>query len=386
MEPQITPNTFCTYTGSSNDFDTTIFFISGNPGLIGYYHPFLSLLAQNLAGDENENENENEAPSFQIYGCSLGGFQTLSPDEKRSASKQKQNQKQHLYSLEDQIGFVHGNLVALMRGNSDITSTGIDKGDSSSTSNSADVPRSVSTKRRKVIIIGHSVGAYIAMEILRRHREGVSMQSSNPEPDLDFDISATFDIIGAVMLFPTVKDIAHSPSGQKLTTLLSILPHFAIIVSFLARILTFILPSATLKSTIRFVMKNPPPHALDTTFEFLKSTGGVKQALHMAADEMRTITSDKWTDDVWGVAHTQEPLTRLFFYFGRNDHWVAEKTRDEIIALRGRSGSGNGDHDVGEWSGPKMSVCEEGLPHAFCLKHNDIMAQKVGRMIRDIVL
>lgn len=77
----------------------------------------------------------------------------------------------------------------------------------------------------------------------------------------------------------------------------------------------------------------------------------------MAADEMRTITSDKWTDDVWGVGCASEPITRLFFYFGRNDHWVAEKTREEVIALRGRE----------DGSGPKMFVCEEGLPHAFCL-------------------
>lgn len=78
---------------------------------------------------------------------------------------------------------------------------------------------------------------------------------------------------------------------------------------------------------------------------------------HMAADEMRSITTDKWTDDVWGVASTKDPVAILFFYFGRNDHWVAEKTRDEIIAVKGRK----------DGLGPKMFVCEEGLPHAFCL-------------------
>jgi hypothetical protein len=117
----------------------------------------------------------------------------------------------------------------------------------------------------------------------------------------------------------------------------------------------------------------------------------------MAADEMRTITSDKWTDDVWGVAHAREPLTKLFFYFGRNDHWVAEKTRDEIVEMRGcRHGDGE--------LGPRMFVCEDGLPHAFCLsksfilgarfglnmvanyriEHSDVMARKVADMIRDI--
>ena len=77
----------------------------------------------------------------------------------------------------------------------------------------------------------------------------------------------------------------------------------------------------------------------------------------MAADEMQTITTDKWTDDVWGVGTEEDSVAKLFFYFGRNDHWIAEKTREEIIALRGRE----------DGLGPRMLVCEEGLPHAFCL-------------------
>jgi hypothetical protein len=87
----------------------------------------------------------------------------------------------------------------------------------------------------------------------------------------------------------------------------------------------------------------------------------------MAADEMRTITSDKWSDDVWGVSRAthkndaqlvSKPPTQLIFYFGRNDHWVAEKTREEILAARGGMRAGRG---------PRMVVCEESVPHAFCL-------------------
>ncbi|KAJ5536164.1 hypothetical protein N7513_009350 [Penicillium frequentans] len=365
MEPQITRNTFCTYTGAQSESDTTVFLVSGNPGLIGYYHPFLSLLAQNLVdGSQSETQTETSSTtkktSIQIYGCSLGGFEIPSDAEHDYGINGKNGEhgaKNHLYDLEDQIRFVHRKLVDLMNMNNNSTydaSGQLKSGSGSSTP----------APKRKVILIGHSVGAYIAMEVLRRHREGIpdiETLSSEPGPGKDLAdsvSSSSFDIIGGVMLFPTVKDIAHSPSGQKLTALLSFLPQLALIVSFFARILTSILPSSTLKSVVRFVMRNPPAHGLDTTFEFLKSSGGVRQALHMAADEMRTITSDKWTDDVWG-----------------NDHWVAEKTRDEVIALRGRE----------EGLGPKMFVCEEGLPHAFCLKHSDIMARKVAKMIRDIV-
>lgn len=97
----------------------------------------------------------------------------------------------------------------------------------------------------------------------------------------------------------------------------------------------------------------------------VRSSNGCR---HLAADEMRTITSDKWGDDVWGVSTANEPLTRLFFYFGRNDHWVAERTRDEIVELRGRVEGG-----------PTMTVCELGLPHAFCLSE-----WLAASLIRDI--
>lgn len=178
MAPEITPNTFLTTTGSPSDQKTTIFFISGNPGLIGYYHPFLSLLSKYL--DEQKEENPPSRPSFQIYGCSLGGFQI--DDHQATPSNNGID-----LDLEDQICFVQGKLAALMG----------DEGNGNGNGNCN------AGTRQKVILIGHSVGAYIAMEILRRHRE------AKPE--------SAFDIIGGAMLFPTVKDIAASPSGQKLT-------------------------------------------------------------------------------------------------------------------------------------------------------------------------
>ncbi|KAJ5573502.1 uncharacterized protein N7459_007929 [Penicillium hispanicum] len=373
MESQITQNTFCTYTGPPSQANITIFFISGNPGLISYYHPFLSLLAQNLAkaagvSREGTLQEQDISSSHQIYGCSLGGFEIdadnhgptmpTSPwPSDHSLRQQPRSKRNELYDLEDQIRFVQQKLTDLM------------------STNAATAGRDTSApSRRKVILIGHSVGAYMAMEILRRHREDRTENSSSSSRDASDRVD--FDIVGGVMLFPTVMDIAHSPSGQKLTKLLSLIPRLALVVGFFARLLTLLLPTSILRSLVRFVMKNPPTHALNTTLAFLRSRDGVKQALHMAADEMRTITSDKWTDDVWGVGTAREPIVKLFFYFGRNDHWVAERTRDEIIALRGRE----------DRVGPSMLVCEEGLPHAFCLKHNDTMARKVADMVQDIRL
>lgn len=207
METQITPNKFCTYTGTPSETDVTVFFISGNPGLISYYHPFLSLLAQNLASTQEQKSPRNPVPC-QIYGCSLGGFELETEKSRlRSSSQSKQHggrnapsRTPEYYDLEDQIHFAHRKLNELMS----INAAGHSEHGS---------------RRQKVVLVGHSVGAYIAMEILRRHREAAfnptaveQLESSNSSK-----ASAGFDIIGGIMLFPTVVDIAASPSGRKLT-------------------------------------------------------------------------------------------------------------------------------------------------------------------------
>ncbi|KAE8381371.1 hypothetical protein BDV26DRAFT_289432 [Aspergillus bertholletiae] len=313
----------------------TIYMISGNPGLIGYYHTFLSVLSDKLSTKSTDQTSKNHA--FQIHGHSLGGFEL---------TKEAGSNPRRYYDLEEQICFVQNKLDDFL-------------------TDSSNVSNGVPAAKPKVILIGHSVGSYIAMEILRRHRE---RSTSGASPSVDFDI------IGGVMLFPTVVDIAKSPSGQKLTRMLSFIPQLALVVGFLVRILTALVPSSLLRTLIRFYMGSPRDNMVDTTAAFLESGYGVQQALHMAADEMQTITSDKWSDDVWGMSDVKDPVTKLFFYFGRNDHWVAERTRDEVIELRGR-----------KESGPKMVVCEEGLPHAFVLKHSDVVAQKVADMVLDIV-
>ncbi|KAL6233865.1 hypothetical protein BDW75DRAFT_181947 [Aspergillus navahoensis] len=350
-----------TSSSASSPWPITIYFISGNPGLISYYHVFLSLLSKNIASSQLAGQSE-----VHIVGHSLAGFELGSETVRKEDGKQ-------IYDLEEQICFVQRRLDGHMRSL---------RADPTVPLNryylDPDAATETGKPRPKVILVGHSVGTYIAMEILRLHHE----RQSTTNDDVGAD--ANFDITGSIMLFPTVLDIAKSPSGQKLTLLLRIIPQLALVVSLFARVLTTILPDGLLRGLVRSVMRSPPEDAVDATTRFLKSRLGVREALHMAIDEMRTITSDKWSDDVWGVSHAtdgevqseSEPLTRLFFYFGRNDHWVAEKTREEILAARGGMQAGRG---------PRMVVCEESVPHAFCLRHSETMASKVADMVQELL-
>ncbi|KAJ9195938.1 hypothetical protein DTO166G4_6295 [Paecilomyces variotii] len=379
MTTQITPNLFLSSTKSSStssssktDVPTTVFFISGNPGLISYYHDFLSLVSEKLAA-EDAQENDDLSSGFRIYGASLGGFDVGDKKEEDKKGKKGNNDPStlipgRLYSLEEQIDFVEKKLHALMRDSASSEPEPMNPR-RATRSTTAAIQKS---NKQKVILIGHSVGAYIAMEILRRHREEEKMGDGEAAEE-----EGPFDIVGAVLLFPTVIDIAKSAAGKRLTWLLYFIPQLALVASLVVKVLAFVFPDWVLRSLVRLVMGNPPSSAVESTLSFLKSERGVRQALHMAADEMRTITSDKWSDDIWGTSRAGKPPSRLVFYFGRNDHWVAERTRDEIIESRGGSSSKDG---------PTMIVCEDSIPHAFCIRHSPIMARKVARFIKDIVL
>ena len=199
----ITPNSFLhtssTNNGNGNGNDnsttTTIFFITGNPGLIAYYHTFLSLLSSKLASSSPSDASRGyEYGKIQVYGHSLAGFElpeSESESESETGTQQQQHSQEGCYDLEEQICFVQRRLDEFIVNNSNGNSNGNGK--------------------HKVILIGHSVGSYIAMEVLRRHRER-QKSKTNQATGL-----AEFDIIGGVMLFPTVVDIAKSPAGEKLT-------------------------------------------------------------------------------------------------------------------------------------------------------------------------
>lgn len=121
-----------------------------------------------------------------------------------------------------------------------------------------------------------------------------------------------------------------------------------------------------------------PRDAAATTAAFLKSPTGIRSALYLACDEIRTITTDKWSDEIWGATHpspTGVPRPKLHFFFGEEDHWVSGKTRGELILMKG------GEE---EWR-PKMEVDGTGIPHGFCIEHSVPVAEKVAGYIREIV-
>ena len=120
------------------------------------------------------------------------------------------------------------------------------------------------------------------------------------------------------------------------------------------------------------------------------------------------ITEDRWTEEVWGAAtatgtNRQDTAnSNLVFYWGQGvsctsstyylsiltvlkDTWVANHTRDDLIKARGhRSHKGSVVHLTKDWK-PSMYVDEDKIPHGFCIKHSETMAEWVSLRVTEII-
>ncbi|CUS06958.1 unnamed protein product [Tuber aestivum] len=302
-------------TPNPNPAQPYILFIPGNPGLVGYYVAYLSALSA-LA-------------KLPILALSHSGFCPGQACAKPTPPG--------YWGLRDQVR------------------------------HKAEIIRWLAEEKGwdKVLLMGHSVGGYVFMEVIRElGGEGEKVE-----------------VVGGVGLFPTIVDIGKSPSGRLLTSILSYVPPLPSIAATAARALT-LLPAPVLDTILKAVTRQPPS-AASVTGTFLTAPGMVFQALELAREEVETITEDAWGEEIWGCDDTP-----LVFYFGRNvttsrslheggtdadsiqDHWVAEETREKLLEARG--------------TGVRMVVCEDGLPHGFCISHGEIMAEKAAAWVNEM--
>ncbi|KAI0828768.1 hypothetical protein F5Y06DRAFT_290950 [Hypoxylon sp. FL0890] len=301
-----------------------VFFISGNPGLIDYYEPFLSALRGII-----DRTVSLQNTRFQIYGQDLAGFRD--EDHEPFTAQRKPR------DLEYQIQHTLTTLSRLC----------IESG-----------PR-MGKPYDEVLLIGHSVGAYITLELFHR-----LLRNPDSAPHLK--------LTSGILLFPTIHHISSSPSGRKLD-LLRRTPVLGDNAYRVVQTFLHLIPQSTLHWIVHSVM-GFPAHAAEVTTRWLKSRDGVWQALHMGMDEMQVIGEDRWDDELWEIEHDAEAhhqvMPKFYFFFGKHDHWVANHYRDEFIQMRDKQADRT-----------RIIVDEGDIPHAFCINHSEAIAEKVGLWI-----
>lgn len=214
-------------TSSPTSSKLLIYFISGNPGLIEYYRRYLTKLQDLLQSSSHHYD-------VTIWGSSHDGFEFHDLHN-------RVNPGQPPFSLRQEIDCVKTKLSLKAR---QITSQSGDESDRS----------------LDVILIGHSVGSYMLLEVLEWWQSQAAEQ-------------AIYKLRGGVCLFPTVVDIVKSAKGKQIGWFInlkfagSVLAAFARIVSFLG-LLTWVARLLT-----------PGTEGWEVTAALARSKSGVKQVM-----------------------------------------------------------------------------------------------------------
>ena len=157
--------------------DYHVFFLTGNPGCIEYYHDFLAILFHSLS---KSPVIQRRHARFHVYGHSLANF--VDDAAVGSALGIKV-----ILSLQEQIHFVVEKLRLYVEHHKQKEGKGAD-GQSDSLC--------------RVILVGHSVGTWMSMEILSRLQTGqLTIQGLH--------------VVSMIALFPTIIWLARSPSGLR---------------------------------------------------------------------------------------------------------------------------------------------------------------------------
>ena len=158
--------------GKSQDY--LIYFLPGNPGLIRYYQPFLVELHALFS-----TCSTTESSRFHICGHSHSGFETAQVGRKFEPLGLGQQ-------IKDQEQLLYNHIKSL---------------------------RSRTGRNPKVILMGHSVGCYMLLELIQQHRDKIEELINQHGGNIE-EGKEDFDLIGGILLFPTIIDIAKSPLGM----------------------------------------------------------------------------------------------------------------------------------------------------------------------------
>ncbi|KAF8323270.1 hypothetical protein DL93DRAFT_2162444 [Clavulina sp. PMI_390] len=240
----------------------------------------------------------------------------------------------------------------------------------------------------KVVLCGHSIGAWIATQVMRARPDAID---------------------GAFLLFPTLSDLAATPNGQKLRVVLA--RPTAYILTALSYIISIILYPSWLLGLIGLFYGTWPLNQQYVLRSFLRSPRAVFSALTMGGEEMKIVlsleapTSLSRSSVVAPVADIlRHEAKRIWVYFGDGDDWLTERGAKEVFSLLRQNGGALSDGEVGRkrskgkfhrsskagsrgrpwWQGVSGEVVfGTDIPHDFCINHDVVIGQLCSKWLAD---
>lgn len=251
-----------------------LIFIPGNPGIVDYYIPYL--------------DRVQAATQFEVLCISHICHDSL------SIPKSFKNSKVEVFDLETQVLHkleISKNFIEYVDG---------------------DIQGARAAGDRPVILMGHSVGAYM----VQRVADLLALESCN--------------VAFTGLLFPTIIDIAKSSHGIKFTRMFNYLPQVYNVAGNLVSWMNKIFPKSVMGYIIRHAVNSNSPSALRGTEKLAFNGEVVRQVLGLAKHEMYSINNDITFNDRFFQLSAQRKYG-IWCYFAQNDHWVAEQTKQYLI-------------------------------------------------------
>jgi pimeloyl-ACP methyl ester carboxylesterase len=210
--------------------------LPGNPGICEFYRPFLSHLFSRL------QSQHKDGTTIEVYAPSMAGF-AVTPEGRR-------NQRSWLrpYSLTEQIDYMEQKVIAISE---KMERQGV---------------------KPRIVLMGHSVGSYVLLELIRRHRKRLEHQNTDGTTD---SLPHEPNIVGGVCLFPTVVNIGMSKKGKGLTKL-SKIPGLPYVIGVAINLATWMIPTPLIRALAEKVGNASKSNAMIAA-AWLKS--GLLQAL-----------------------------------------------------------------------------------------------------------
>ncbi|XP_054425189.1 lipid droplet-associated hydrolase isoform X2 [Pteronotus mesoamericanus] len=274
-----------------------IFIITGNPGIPAFYVPFAKALYSLI--------NKR----FPVWVTSFAG-QVLAPKDKKiltTLDDPNAQEIQDIYGLRGQVE----HKIAFLR---------------------THVP-----KETKLVLIGHSIGSYICLQILKHAPE--------------------IPIIRSILLFPTIERMSETPNGRIATPFLCWLRYALYAGSY------FLLkpcPEKLKSWLIRVVLERMNFQSEVSPLSSLEPFC-MANAAYLGSQEMRQVLKrDNET--------IKEHLPKLTFYYGTIDPWCPKEYYEDIKK----------DFPEGD-----IRLCEKNIRHAFVLYSNQEMAEMVADWLKD---
>uniref|UniRef100_A0AC35F151 Lipid droplet-associated hydrolase n=1 Tax=Panagrolaimus sp. PS1159 TaxID=55785 RepID=A0AC35F151_9BILA len=201
-------------------------------------------------------------------------------------------------------------------------------------------------KKTPIILMGHSIGSYMALKIL---------------PQL---IENGFNVVKLLCLFPTIEQMAISPNGLRTGGVLQFFDKHSTLTKILLSWL-WLLPNCFKRFIVRLNLRDSliPECVVESAMEIVSSPV-IRNIMHMANNELQIV---KHHDD---NLFLNEYRDRIILYYGNEDKWVPANCAEEQAVRLGKT---------------CVFLDNDGCEHAFVIRDGEVMARTVVSLVEQFL-